>query len=60
MLILLEQAILWTQVAGKEELGPSIPTVFQGDILGNLLNVVRIRRDNKGGALHTTMSDVKL
>ena len=58
--ILWESAIFWTQVAGKEELGASIPTVFQGNILGNLLNAVRIRRDNKDGVLHTIMPDIKL
>jgi hypothetical protein len=35
-----------SQTAGKEELGASIPTVFLGDILENLLNAVRIRTDN--------------
>ncbi len=45
-LILRGSSILWTQVAGKEKLWASIPTVFQGDILGNLLNAVTIRRDN--------------
>ena len=58
--ILGDPAILWTQVAGKEELGASIPTVIKGDVLGNLLNAVRIRRDNKDGVLHTIMPDVKL
>ena len=58
--ILGDPAILWTQVAGKEELGASIPTVIKGDVLGNLLNAVRIRRDNKDGVLHTIMTDVKL
>ena len=57
--ILLEPAILWTQVAGKEELWASIPTVFQGGIVGNLVNAVRIRRDNKNGVLNTIMPDVK-
>jgi hypothetical protein len=60
MLILRGPAILWSQVAGKVELGASIPTVFQGDILGNLLNSVRIRRDNKDGVLHTTTPDIKI
>jgi hypothetical protein len=48
---------VWTQVAGKEKaekLGTSIPTVFQRSILGNFLNAVRIRSDNKDGVLHTT------
>jgi hypothetical protein len=48
-----------TQVAGKVELGASIPTVFQGNILGNILNAVRIRRDNKDGVMHTTMLYVR-
>ncbi len=48
------------QVAGKVELGAIISTVFQWDILGNLLNAVRIRRDNKDGVLHTTTPDVKI
>ena len=52
--------MFWTKVAGKQQLGASIPTVFQVDILGNLLNAVRIRRDNKDGVLHTIMPDVKL
>jgi hypothetical protein len=47
-------------VAGKEKLQPSIPTVFQRNILGNLLNAVRIRRDNKDGVLHTTELDIKI
>ena len=51
---------LWTQVAGKEKLLTSIPTVFQRNIVIFLLNAVRIRRDNKDGVLHTIMPDVKL
>jgi hypothetical protein len=43
----------WTQVAGKEKLWASIPTVFQW-IVVVLLNAVRIRRNNKDGVLHTT------
>jgi hypothetical protein len=58
--ILLGSTILWTQVVGKVKLWASIPTVFQGDILGNLLNAVRIRRDNKDGVLHTTTKDIKM
>ena len=58
--ILGDPAILWTQVAGKEELGASIPTVIKGDVLGNLLNAVRIRRDNKDGVLRTTKLDIKI
>ena len=50
----------WTQVAGKEKLRTSIPTVFQRNILGILLNAVRIRRDNKDGVLHTTKLDIKI
>ena len=55
-----DPAILGTQDAGKEELGSSIPTVIKGDVLGNLLNAVRIRRDNKDSVLHTIMTDFKL
>ena len=50
----------WTQVAGKEKLWTSIPTVFQRNILGNLLNAVRIRRDNKDGVLHSTKLDINI
>ena len=58
--------ILWgsptrrTQVAGKEKLRSRIATVFQQNILGNLLNAVRIRRDNKDGVLHTTKLELKI
>ena len=58
--------ILWgspsrqTQVAGKEKLQMSIPTVFQQNILGKLLNAVRIRRDNKYDVLYTTKLDIKI
>ncbi len=58
--------ILWgsptrrTQVAGKEKLRTRIPTVFQRNILGNLLNAVRIRRDNKDGVLNTTKLDINI
>jgi hypothetical protein len=45
---------LWKQVAGEEKLQTSIPTVFQQNIVANLLNAVRIRRDNKDGVLYTT------
>jgi hypothetical protein len=45
---------LWTQVAGEEKLQTSIPTVFHWNIVVNLLNAVRIRRDNKCGVLYTT------
>jgi hypothetical protein len=51
---------LWTQVACKKKLGMSIPTVFQWNIIGILLNAVRIRRDNKDGVLHTTKLDIKI
>jgi len=51
---------LWTQVAGKEKLGTSIPTVFKQNIIGIFLNSVRIRRDNKDGVLHTTKLDIKI
>jgi hypothetical protein len=51
---------LWTQIAGKEKLGTSIPTVLQRNILGNILDAVRIRRDNKDGVLHTTKLDTKM
>jgi hypothetical protein len=58
--------ILWgsptrrTQVAGKEKLRSRIPTVFQRNILGNLVNAVRIRRDNKDGVLHTAKLDINI
>ncbi len=58
--ILWESPSLWTQVAGKEKLGTSIPTVPQRSIMGNLLNAVRKRRDNKDGVLHTTTLDKKI
>ena len=51
---------LWTQVAGKEKRGTSIPTLFQQNIIGIFLNAVRIRRDNKDGVLHTTKLDIKI
>ncbi len=44
----------------KEKLQTSIPTVFQVDIMGNLLNAVRIWRDNKDGVLHTRKLDIKI
>ncbi len=50
----LDSPTCWTQVAGKEKLWASIPTVFQLNIVVSLLNAVRIRRDNKAGVLHTT------
>jgi hypothetical protein len=50
----------WTQVAGKEKLQTSIPTVFQRNIYVNLLNAVRIRRDTKDGVLHTTKLKLKI
>ena len=58
--ILLGSPTLWTQVAGKEKLGTSIPTVLQWNILGNLLNAVRILRDNQDGVLRTTKLDIKI
>jgi hypothetical protein len=58
--VLREPGISWTQAAGKEELGASIPTVFQGDILENLLNAVRIRRDNADGVLHTPTQELMI
>ena len=51
---------LWTEEAGKEKLGTSIPTFLQGDILGNLFNAVGIRRDNKDGVLHTEKLNIKM
>ncbi len=54
-----ESSILWTQVAGKEKLGASIPTVFQGDILGNLLNAWR-DNNHDDCVLHTTTQDSKI
>jgi hypothetical protein len=56
--ILREPGISWTQEAGKEELG--VPTIFQGDILENLLNAVRIRRDNNYCFLHTPTKDLMI
>ncbi len=50
----------WTQVAGQEKLRTSIPTVFQLNIVVDLLNTVRIRKDNKDGVLHTTKLVVHL
>ncbi len=48
----------------KEMLQTSIPTVFQVNIMpvtvGNLLNAVRIWRDNKDGVLHTRKLDIKI
>jgi hypothetical protein len=58
--ILRGSSTLWTQVAGKEQLGTSLPTILQRNILGNLLNAVRIIRDNKDGVLHTTKLDIKI
>jgi hypothetical protein len=49
--ILRGSSMFWTKVAGKQQLGASIPTVFQGDILGNLLNAVRVRRDDQDSIL---------
>jgi hypothetical protein len=49
--ILWGSSMFWTKVAGKQQLGASIPTVFQGDILGNLLNAVRVRRDDQDSIL---------
>jgi hypothetical protein len=60
------ECILWgspthlTQVACKQKLQTSIPTVFQRNIYVNLLNAVRIRRDNKDGVLHTTKLELKI
>ncbi len=59
-LILWGSPTLWTQVAGKEKLGTSIPTVFQQNIIGIFLNTVRVRRDNKDGVLHKTKLDVRI
>ena len=50
----------WTQVAGKEKLRTSIPTVFQRNIIILSFNAVRIRRDNKYGVLHTTKLVVQI
>jgi hypothetical protein len=52
--ILWESPTLGTQVAGEEKLQTSIPTVFQGNIVVNLLSAERIRRDNKDVVLYTT------
>ncbi len=51
---------IWTQVAGKEQLWMSIPTVFQLNIVVNLLNAIRIRRDNKDGVLYTTKLEFQI
>jgi hypothetical protein len=48
------------QVADKEKLLTNIPTVFQRNIYVNILNAVRIRRDNKDGGLHTTQLELKI
>ena len=40
-------------MAGEEELGASIPTVFQRNISWVVLNVVRIRRDYNYSVLHS-------
>jgi hypothetical protein len=58
--VLRGSSILWTQVARKKKLRTSIPTVFQRKIIGILLNVVRVRRDNKDGVLHTEKLDIKI
>jgi hypothetical protein len=58
--ILCGSPTLWTQITSKKKLGTSIPTVFQRNIIGILLNAVRIRRDNKDGVLHTTKLDIKV
>ena len=50
---------LWTQVAGKEKLRTSIPTVSQRNIVNFLLHAVRIRRDDKDGVLHITTLDIR-
>jgi hypothetical protein len=55
---------LWTQVVGKEKLlttcVTSIPTVFQRNIVVNLLNAVRIRWDDKDGVLYTTKLEFQI
>jgi hypothetical protein len=53
-------ATRWTQVAGKQKLRTSIPTVFQRNIVLVLFNAVRIRRDNKDCILHTTKLESKI
>jgi hypothetical protein len=50
----------WTQVAGKEKLRTSVPTVFQRNIIILSFNAVRIRRDNNYGVLHTTKLIVQI
>jgi hypothetical protein len=40
-------------MAGEEELGTGIPTVFQGNIVAIFLQAVRIRWDDYYGILHT-------
>jgi hypothetical protein len=44
----------------NSKLGKSIPNVLQQNILGNLLNAVRIRRDNKDDVLYTTKLELKI
>ena len=58
--VLLGSPILWTQVAHKKKLRTSISTVFQQNIIGILLNAVRVRRDNKDGVLHTAKLDINI
>jgi hypothetical protein len=48
------------QVAGKKQLWTSIPTVFQLNIVVDLVNAVRITRYNKDGVLHTTKLVVQI
>ncbi len=47
--------ILRTQNTCEEELGTSIPTVLQGNIVVIILNAVRKRRDQNNGILHTAI-----
>jgi hypothetical protein len=49
----------WTQVAGKEKLWTSIPTVFQRNLVVVLFNAVRIWRDNQDSVLHKTTLDIR-
>ncbi len=50
----------WMQAAGKEKLLTSKPTIFQLNISINILNAVRIRRDDKDGVLPTTKLEFQI
>ncbi len=54
--------ILWTKNTCEEELGASIPTVLQGNIVVIILNAVRKRRDhdNLNGILQTAIQLIRV